>query len=165
MFGGFFGAIAGVYIYSKIKNIKFSKITDILAPGFALGVFIYRIGCVFTADHPGKITSVPWGIVQADEFIRHPVSAYHSLSGLLLFIILLTLIIPYAKKHKIYDGWISYQGLIIFGALRFLAEFFRTDNTFFGLTTSQYISIILILFGTFMVWKNEKRLKRKKKSS
>jgi phosphatidylglycerol:prolipoprotein diacylglycerol transferase len=88
---------------------------------------------------------------------RHPTQLYDSLSGLMIFIILLAL----ARKQKINEK-LFLVFLLLYGASKFISEFFRAPDSFLGpvhyLSYSQIgalVAVILaLLFLTFLkgIW-------------
>ncbi len=158
-YGGFILAILCCILYIRYKKINLKILADILAPGIALGYGIGRIGCFFIHDHIGKITSMPWGINYFGE-VRHDTGLYGSLSGFILFFILVFL----SKKKFLPSGGLFLFFLGGYAFSRFIIDFFRADDLaivdprFLGLTLSQYISLIIIVL-TFILGYNLKRLK------
>ena len=45
-------------------------VTDVFAPGIALGHVVGRLGCLFAGCCFGKPTNVPWAITFTDPFAR-----------------------------------------------------------------------------------------------
>src|SRR5680860_890087 len=56
---------------------------DVIAPAFGLGLAVGRVGCFLTGLHPGRPTTLPWGIEYLGA-VRHPIPLYESVLGLLL---------------------------------------------------------------------------------
>jgi phosphatidylglycerol---prolipoprotein diacylglyceryl transferase len=82
-----FGAAA---IYAWRARLPVRKTLDVVALGLGPAVAIGRIGCYLTGLHPGKVTTLPWGIY-LDGAIRHPIPLYESLLGIALFVFALFL--------------------------------------------------------------------------
>ncbi|MCS6976306.1 MAG: prolipoprotein diacylglyceryl transferase [Gemmatales bacterium] len=78
----------------------------------------------------------------------HPTQLYNSLDGLLLFV-LLTAFYPYRRT----DGQVLALFLLLYPINRFLMESLRMDNppTWFGLTLSQNISVVVFLVGLILM--------------
>jgi len=154
-YGGLLLAMAGAVVFLRKKKVSFFRMTDIMAPSVAAGVFITRIGCFLSGCCFGNPTSCPTGVVfppgspaghyHADLAI-HPTQIYSSLYGLVIFLILILLD---RKKH--FDGFLFSWLCILYGIARFIVDFFRyyEDSAIVagGLTDNQMISIVLILFG------------------
>lgn len=147
-YGGLIGAIISAAIYIKIKKIDFLQYADAIAPGVALGLGIGRIGCSLINDHPGSVTGWPWGIEWPDGVVRHPVAEYLSLNGLIAFLLLWLL-----RKRISTVGTLFFIFITYYSITRFFLDFTRAkelvlpnaDPHYFGLTVSQYISIILLI--------------------
>lgn len=172
-FGGFLAALLGVIIYARIKKLSCWKLADILAPGLAIGLFIGRLGCFLIGDHIGApIEHFGIGSYFGNEtFLRHEVSAYMSLKGLILFIILwsfrkklcegvshsrngLSDGARNAARPCAAEGDLALVFLAGYSILRFGIDFLRandlsgySDPRFWGgMTISQYICIAILGF-------------------
>ena len=99
-------------------------------------------------------------IESANHVHRFPIQLVEAGFNLILFSVLLTLY----KKERI-NGKLIYIYLLSYSVARFFFEFLRGDDYrgfLFGLSTSQIISILIIIFvGIIIVYK---RIKRKIKS-
>jgi len=81
--GGLIGAAVGGAVYLRRTGEPILRMLDVVAPGFGVGLAIGRIGCYLTGLHPGKPTSLPWGIDYLGA-IRHPIPLYEAALGLVL---------------------------------------------------------------------------------
>jgi phosphatidylglycerol:prolipoprotein diacylglycerol transferase len=160
MYGGILGAILAGFIYLRIKKYFFWKWFDLMAPGLALGIGIGRIGCFMIHDHIGRITNLPWGLEWIDGTIRHETSMYASLFGFLIFAVLIFL----SKKGKLKNtGMVSSVFIIGDSIAKFIVDALRAtdvlgaDPRFFGLTVSQYLSILFLLLGLYLFGRFSKR--------
>ncbi len=81
--GGLIGATIGGAVYLRRAGVPLFRTLDVVAPGFGVGLAIGRIGCYLTGLHPGKPTSLPWGIDYLGA-IRHPIPLYEAALGLAL---------------------------------------------------------------------------------
>lgn len=157
LYGGMAGAIAALLIYCKIKKLNYWKYLDIFALSFAIGLFIYRIGCFLGGCCQGKVTSVPWAIIR-DGVAIHPTQLYESFFGLCLFLLL-----SFLGRKKRFDGFLVLFALISYSAARFIIEFFRYYEFYFlGLTASQWISIAILITASIILWR--KYIKESKRS-
>lgn len=152
-YGGIFGAILALWIVLRRKKIPFWTVADAMVPGFALGIFVGRLGCYLIGDHIGKIMvhEWPWGsIIPGENILRHEPSLYLSLNGLILFMVLWSI-----RKRFKSPGQLSMLFFIWYGLSRFLLDFFRADDLpgalsdprFWGLTISQLLSFLLFIFA------------------
>lgn len=158
--------IAGllVLIYmTKKRKVSFLKVTDIIAPSLILGQAIGRWGNFINQEAYGGIVSENY-ISHFPEFIKnqmfingnyhHPTFLYESIWNLLIFAFLIWL----NKKEFIKNGDIFFTYLIGYSLGRFFIEDMRTDSLMFlNLQVAQIISLILIIFSTFMLYKNHQK--------
>lgn len=155
-----YGAIIGGFIAlvneAKKKNIKLSKLTDMIVPSLILAQAIGRWGNFFNGEAHGTVVSLSFlQKIHIPNFIikgmyingnyYHPTFFYESLWCILGFIILLIIRKLY-KKRK--DGVLTYIYLIWYGIGRFFIEGLRTDSLYLGIfRISQIVSIIIIVIG------------------
>ena len=142
-YGGLFGGVFALLLWSRKRNIGFLKMTDFLAPYLALGYAFGRIGCFLNGCCYGKEASVPWALpIQiGDPVLRHPVQLYAALGALIIFFILRAL-----RRRRPFVGFILIALFALYGILRFTTEFFRfSPFTGFGLTSAQIFSLALTL--------------------
>lgn len=156
-YGGFIGATLALKIY-----IKFSKIHDrhILSDIFAISVPLFhtfgRIGCFLGGCCYGVESS--YGFIAQNELLpemsgirRFPVALVESVLNFLIFLMLLYL---FRKEKK--RGRMLFVYMITYPPIRFCLEFFRGDEIrgiFFGLSTSQWISIVIFAVGVMGLYK------------
>ncbi len=149
-FGGFLGAVVAGYFYAKKKNISFWILADIFAIPLVVGHIFGRFGDYFTGGHPGKITSLPWGIFLEDA-VRHPIMLYEIIGLVIIVVVLLNL-----ERLKLFDGFLFSSYVMLYSAQRMFLDFFRlesTDPKYLGLTPSQYLVIILAIVSGFFIIK------------
>ena len=141
-YGGLLFACLYLYFYSLLsKKIHFFDYALFL-PALALGHGIGRLGCFMVGCCYGKIC------LQDCLFPRHPVQLYESF---LLFVLgILLYFMEKRRKAMICVYCLSY------GVGRFLLEFLRDDEIrglYYGFSTSQYISLLIILLGLLLFWR------------
>ena len=147
IFGGIFGALLAGFFYLKLtkKLYLFFPIADLVALIAPISIVIGRIGCCLINDHQGTETALPWGIVWPDGIIRHPVAEYLIISALILFFIL-----KYLKPRLQKPGQLFFAFLFLYSFSRFFLDFTRSTNTslsdphYFGLSTTQWLSLLMI---------------------
>ncbi len=127
--GGIIGVILVMAWYGRRHGLSLWKIGDLWSPAAALGQAVGRIGCFMAGCCFGKPTDVNWAVVfthpqsLAPKHIPlHPTQLYHSLSGFIIFGILLAL-----RRKKGFDGRILLWFLILHSTARLLVERFRGD--------------------------------------
>lgn len=151
-YGGFIGAVAGLLIHCHFsKYVKLKDVIDEFAAAVPLFHGFARIGCFFAGCCYGIEWS--WGFIVYDNTInpaingvvRFPVQLFESACNFLIF---LALFILYKKGKFKYRLLFVY--MLIYPVCRFILDFFRGDGAggyIFGMTTSQFISILVFAAG------------------
>ncbi len=129
-YGGFLSALFASAWYIRKKGFNFWNVGDLMAPYIALAQAIGRIGCF--------LNGCCYGIE------GHPVQIYSSLLLLAIFAIL-----RLWQDRRHFAGEIFLAYCILYSSKRFSIEFLRGDNPriIYGLTLSQFISILVILIS------------------
>jgi phosphatidylglycerol---prolipoprotein diacylglyceryl transferase len=169
--GAYAGAFLAIGGYIRIRKKPLLSYLDILASSIALGPFIGRWSCFLNGDDYGVITNVPWsvqypygsiphaahlhsGIIGFDALYSapvHPNQIYLAVNGLILFILLTWV----WKKLRFYPGVTLGLFAILYGASRFILEFFRDDTASSiipQLNSSQVYSLFTVGLGILVVW-------------
>jgi phosphatidylglycerol:prolipoprotein diacylglycerol transferase len=155
-YGGFLGAVVMAYVLVRRYELPWWRTADAFAPGIALGQAIGRQGCFAAGCCWGKPTTQPWGVrfselghqvtgVPIDAHL-HPTQLYESFSAFIFFGLLIWL-----HRRKTFNGQVILAYGVLYGAARFVIEFFRDDprGDILGLTslthlsTSQLISLLV----------------------
>ncbi len=153
------GAIAAgliAWLYLNKKKEPFRKWLDAFAPGIAAGQALGRIGCIMAGCCYGKQCSLPWSVTFKNpnslaplNSPLHPTQLYHSLSGLIIFILLIA-----AKKKVRQPGQLFALFLMLYALFRFVVEFFRGD--FRGhlgfLSVTQWIVCLVFVLGVSLFY-------------
>jgi phosphatidylglycerol:prolipoprotein diacylglycerol transferase len=134
---------------------------DMFAPGIALGHVIGRIGCLMAGCCYGRPTSVAWAVTFTDPFAAanvgtplnvplHPTQVYEAGAELIILIFLLLT----ERKGRTYPGRTFWGYMLLYAVSRFIIEFYRADERGFvmGLSTSQFISVLLAPLSLFMLF-------------
>ena len=153
----FHGGLAGVgiasYFFCRKYKIKFFSLTDLLAQGTPIGLFLGRIANFINAELYGEVTTMPWGIIfpGAGPLPRHPSQLYEAfMEGVILFIILayFSLVL---KKYK-NPGFLTGIFLIGYSLSRIICEFFRVpDFEVSYLSSGQIYSFPMIILGLYFI--------------
>ena len=153
--GGLLGVITAMSIYAWRTRRSIGDVYDFTAPLPALGLFFGRIGNFINGELWGKATTVPWGF-NYNGVVRHPSQLYEAcLEGILLF----TVVWLFSSRPR--PRWaVSGLFLMVYGASRFLLEFWRVPDDQLGylwhtgwVTMGQVLSLPMILVGlAFMVY-------------
>ncbi len=148
-YGGLFGVIFGLYFYTRKDNSLRERVFRFAVPAFPLFHAFGRIGCLLAGCCYGKELN-PHITILGAEFARIPVPIFESVFEFVMFgvIVLIT--------HKKFEINTLPLYLICYAVFRFFNEFLRGDELrgiFFGLSTSQWISIAIIIFYIFKMLK------------
>ena len=154
--GGLFGAMLGVFIWSRRAKYSYWKILDAGGAAAMLGLTVGRIGDVINGEHHGTPTTLPWGVEYVNAAtlgepgkVVHPEVAYE----MVLCLAILGLLLPLHQrlKKRLPDGVLGLTYLGLYGAGRFFLSFLRTDpSVFAGLRQAQLASAAMVL-GAFVL--------------
>jgi len=154
--GGIVGATFFIVAYLGFQKLPISNYLDTMVPGLCLGVVLTRIGCFMNGCCYGIASSLPWA-VDAGDFPRHPTQLYHSLSGVILFVIIWKL-----RKKQSLTGLLFPVFLLIYAPLRFAIEYLRdSQRYFFDLTAAQLYIVPLYLAATLFIYFRIQKERRK----
>ncbi len=162
-YGGLIGGAIGLFIYTSVYKANIIEYIDIYATVLPLGHAIGRIGCFFAGCCYGVPSS--FGVIYTQTVGQtplgiklFPVQLAESACLIALFIILLVLF--FKSKRK---GIVALVYAFSYSVIRFVLEFFRGDaerGIFFGISTSQWICILLALISTILLFLRIQKLKR-----
>lgn len=165
LLGGFFALILFSNYYDGIQGKKglffLGRLTDIVAPGSALFVFIFRMGCLHFGDVVGTVSNLPWSIfpIRYGEFSgvpRHPTAIYLGFSALVIFIFL-----HWYRERKKYDGELSLWFIFLYSFGVFWINFLRvSEPRYFGLEEGQFVCIVFMAVSLFVIYASYSEMKR-----
>jgi phosphatidylglycerol---prolipoprotein diacylglyceryl transferase len=155
-YGGFIGGLAALLIWIRRRKLPYRATLNAIAPGLAIGHAIGRLGCFAHGCCHGAICHLPWGVSYQDpralarplNVPLHPTQLYEVLGLALIG----GLCLWQNRKHKSASNAFKYY-LLSYASLRFFVEFFRADTlrgAWAGLSTSQWVSIVLIICCLFL---------------
>lgn len=148
--GGLIGVLVAGYLYKK-KNPKINvlQIADILSIPALIALAFGRIANFINAELWGTLSNLPWCTKFPDvEGCRHPVQLY---SAIKRFAVAGFLAILYLKPKK--HGFLLFNLILWTGIGRFFIDFLREDIQYLGLSTGQYLSILMVLVAGFILLK------------
>lgn len=158
--GGFLGVLAALYWIAKKRGMSFFMVSDMIAPLVPFGLAFGRLGNFINGELWGRSTDLPWAMIfpqAGDSVARHPSQLYQFAGeGILLGLILWF----YARSPRKVSQT-SGVFLIGYGFFRFLVEFAREPDRFLGtlslgLSMGQWLSIPMILFGAYLLFRRVK---------
>lgn len=149
-YGGLIGAVIGLYVYTHFaKSLNRREVMNIYAVCIPLFHTFGRIGCFLGGCCYGKESH--WGFIvhgntlspEINDVMRIPIQLIEAGCNLLIFIVVLILFLKGFERLPLFDVYI-----LLYAPTRFILEFFRGDEIrgfLFGISTSQWISIILLV--------------------
>lgn len=133
-YGGLIFGVISVWLLLQLKLTTKNQL-KLLIPPLVIGHAVGRVGCFLSGCCFGKMCDL-W-------HARHPTQLYEA-----VFLIVLGIYL-YKKMSNNFESVLSTY-LISYSSFRFMVEFLRDDTVrgfYFGLSTSQWISIVLLLLG------------------
>jgi phosphatidylglycerol:prolipoprotein diacylglycerol transferase len=150
--GGVFGAMVGIWIWSRRHAVSFWKLLDAVGPPALAGLAIGRIGDVINGEHHGTVTTLPWGVRYVNPHtlgqpgsVVHPEVAYE----IILCALILAALLPLMGRLKaaLPDGVTGLIFLGLYAAGRFVLSYLRSDQVEYGLRQAQWASLLMILLA------------------
>ena len=164
--GGFITAILlAPLVTRKWPKDRRWELLDGAVLGLAVGQAIGRIGCVAVGEHLGGPTDFFLGwTYTGGTVIEGPLEVgvtYHNAALYeIMWLIPIILVLLYMDKRQVPAGVMAGSFAVMYGVARFLTDFTRiNDKTLYGLTGAQYMTIILTIFGIWVIWHSLRRHK------
>jgi phosphatidylglycerol:prolipoprotein diacylglycerol transferase len=159
-YGGLIAAVAVALWYLRRHRMPMWTVTDVFAPGIALGHVIGRLGCLFAGCCFGRPANVPWAITFTNEFAArnvgtplgiplHPTQLYEAGAELLILILLLVT----ERRGRAFPGRTFWLYMLLYAVSRFIIEFYRGDprGMVGDFSTSQFVSLVLAPLSIIML--------------
>ena len=160
-YGGLIVAVLVAFWYMWRHRLPLWSVSDVFAPGIALGHVIGRFGCFFAGCCFGKETTVPWSVVFTDPFAfanagtplnvhLHPTQLYEAGAELIILLFL----IATERKGRPFPGRTFWGYMLLYGISRFIIEFYRGDvrGTIGMFSTSQFVSLLIVPISIIMLF-------------
>ncbi len=158
IYGSVLGAIAGIWLFCKVKKLKMAAVLDLVLMCFLIGQFIGRWGNFVNREAFGAAT---------DSFFRmglyntelaqweyyHPTFLYESVWNLVGFLIL-----ALCSKRRQYDGQIALGYAAWYGLGRAWIEGLRVDSLYWGpFRVSQVLAAVTCITAlAILIWQRTK---------
>ncbi len=152
-YGGLLGGIFAGLITIKLKKLDLETYADVAASAAPLFHFFGRIGCFLSGCCYGIESRFGFAaqnnpyVPEINGVTRFPVQLLEAGLNLVLFVLFYSLL----KKEK-FKGRLFILYLMSYSVIRFCLEFLRGDTVrgfIFGISTSQFISILIFVFSCF----------------
>jgi phosphatidylglycerol:prolipoprotein diacylglycerol transferase len=152
-YGGFIGALGGLFVWAKRHKQPVMPYADSLGFGLAAGWLFGRLGCFTAHDHPGRFTDFFLSVRYPDG-VRHDLGLDEALWALAMT----TLFLVLRRRKRPLGLYVSLLTLA-YAPFRFLLDFLRAtdvagaDPRYFGLTPAQYGSVAVAVAGvSLIIW-------------
>ena len=167
-YGGLFGAIAAIALFSRAKRTSLIRVLDLCATALPLGHAFGRVGCFLNGCCYGRAcesalsvtypahSPVWWEQVGAGLIGRGAPEALPVLPSQLIEaaanLVIFAVLFAWARR-KPSSGLITGAYLIAYAAIRFFTEMLRSDPRMMvgPLTISQFISLCLLVAGAAVI--------------
>ena len=154
--GGLIGVILSIFFFSKLKQINFLNLLNLVSSCAPIGLFLGRLANFVNRELIGRPTNSDWGVLFFEnDVLRHPSQIYEAIfEGLIIFIVIF-----YVIKKKYYTSInVSALFLIMYGFFRFTIEFYREPDShlgfiFMNISMGQLLCLPMVLFGLMFVKK------------
>ena len=160
-YGGLFGGLLGAFLYTRRYGISFAKFCNTAIVSVPLIHAFGRLGCFCAGCCYGVPADPPLGLyfnnspVAPHGVALFPVQLLEAGLNLLLFFVLA---LVFRKRRRLSPVPVY---LTSYAVIRFVLEYFRYDavrGIFFGLSTSQWISVALALGTGFFLFVRRRKM-------
>ncbi len=152
-YGGLIGGIAGAFLGIRITHeTRYSMLVNAIAPSIPFGHAFGRVGCLFAGCCYGIPYDGACAVSLEPVGIMYPVFPVQLLEAVLNLLLSLCLLLISRKKPSGFT--LLYLYLICYSGIRFVLEFLRGDlirGIYYGLSSSQWISVFLMVSGTLFL--------------
>lgn len=164
--GGFVGVALALFWFSRSEKQSYFQLADLITSVAPLGLFLGRIANFINGELWGKPSTLAWACIfpQSAPYgmpthlitPRHPSQLYEAvLEGLLLFAwVQLRFWRSDLALRK--PGRISGEFVLGYSLARCLCELYREPDAgiqpIFGLSRGTFYSLLLALFGLWLIW-------------
>ncbi len=155
--GGLAGIVLANWIYCRHKKVSFLKVADVLTIPTLIGLGFGRIANFINGELVGRVTDVSWCVEFGDGLCRHPYVLYSAIKRFALAGILYGI-----QRYFIFkEGFLFYSMIFLMGAGRFILDFLREDILYVGLSVGQWMSLVMLVIGLVMLFKDYREDLRK----
>jgi phosphatidylglycerol:prolipoprotein diacylglycerol transferase len=169
--GGFIcGLIAALPFIRRWGRLQRWQVLDGWVLGVTVGLAIGRIGCYSVGEHFGRTSDFFLAVRYDGGQVRestlgdiplqpgmtfHNTALYEALYMALLFVVLGALVLrAHRQGREVAPGTLGGIFLVYYGVARFLSDSLRVnDERIGGLTGAQWMCLVMIPFGIWVLWK------------
>lgn len=147
--GGLVFALFAGWWFSRRYNLNLAVLADIVIIPAVFALALGRIANFINGELVGTVTNLKWCVkFPGYDDCRHPSQIYEAIKR---FAVLSVLLFLNRKKHK--PGFLFWVFFTLFGAGRFIVNFWRDDPRLFGLSFGQYLGIVMFVAGFVVLMK------------
>ncbi len=169
VYGGIITGIATIFVYCKVRKLKFLEYIDLFATVVPINQSLGRIGCLLAGCCYGRHTESAFSIVFPEGAMAPAGVKLIPTQPLMAagnFVIFATLTVLYLctcpkksgvgnadRKYRYIPGFATSLYLILYSVGRFIIEFFRDDErgAVGALSTSQFIALFTLTAGIILL--------------
>ena len=155
--GGLVGCIFATYWFCRRRNINFFKVADLLSVPAVFALALGRLANFVNAEIFGPVTTVSWCVDFGDSLCRHPYQLYAAVKRFFVFGILFSL----HRRGGFRSGFLFWMMITLLGVGRFFLDFLREDTLYWFLSVGQWMSLVMVLVGFFVLLQKYKKDLRK----
>ena len=160
--GGLLGVTVAIIVFARHAKINMWSLADGVGCAAPIGLGLGRLANFINGELWGRASDVPWAMVfpSGGPEPRHPSQLYQAaLEGLVLFVVMHLL--WRNDRVRAHPGTLTGAFWIGYGVFRIVGELFREPDEFLGFliggaTMGQLLSIPMILFGAFSIWRAQR---------
>ena len=151
-FGGFGGAVVGMFLWKWRRGRPLWPFADAAAFGLVPAWTFGRLGCFLAHDHPGRHSDFLLA-VRYSGGPRHDLGLYEAVWAFGLGIVFLMM----SRRPRRVGTYLS-VACLAYAPARFALDFLRAtdvrgaDPRFLGLTPGQYASVAVLAIGLVAAW-------------
>jgi phosphatidylglycerol:prolipoprotein diacylglycerol transferase len=150
-YGGFFGALVGLFVWTRRRKADWLGPTDAIGYAFPFAWIPCRLSCFFAHDHPGVASDF---FLAVDDFYglgvaRHDLGLYEAIWAAVVAVLFHGL-----SRRARPRGFYLVLVVLLYATARFFLDFLRAgpevphgDLRWFGLTAGHYASIVFFVLG------------------
>jgi len=155
--GALLGGGLAVWWWARWRGRSLLLVSDLLAPGLAVGQALGRWGNYFNQEIFGLPTTLPWGIpiaepLRPEAYVSavyfHPVFLYESLALAVIALLVWRLYRSLWPAGRLFASYLVLSGLV-----RLVLEFVRVDEQvlLLGLRSGWWVAAVTVLLGV-VIW-------------
>jgi phosphatidylglycerol:prolipoprotein diacylglycerol transferase len=176
--GGFiFAIIVGLPFFRRWGRVQRWRVLDGYALGLSLGLAFGRVGCYAVGEHFGRTTDFFLASRYDGGEVREPLlgdvpltsgttfhnTALYELLYLLAIFVSLAALVWGARRRgrEVSPGTLTGIFVLVYGVCRLISDSFRVnDERVAGMTGAQWMSLVMIVAGAWILWKVRPRMAR-----